>query len=308
MLTWRPILLLDGFDDEYELAVVVSNDSDLELPIRKARVRLSKQVGVIDPSRRRNFQLYSAASLVQAPPRRPAEREPVPRCAIGRARALSRSPAAGEGRPTGRLGRRVIVGRARPFYNINAFGAACVGASAWRAGAARAGGGYRYAARGGGRSFPLGENNEVVGAAQGAVRGRLGAATGAGGAVEAGAAAGGLRGSVAHHHRHAGRRRHRARHHGGGAAAAGEPARRPGSGGQGGVPPHRRADHREPRRQTPGHPRRRARGHQGVPRYAQGADAHAGAGRRLPEHRERQRRYAQGARPVRQRPPRPHPR
>ena len=55
-------LLLDGFDDEYELAVVVSNDSDLELPIRKARVRLSKQVGVIDPSRRRNFQLYSAAS------------------------------------------------------------------------------------------------------------------------------------------------------------------------------------------------------------------------------------------------------
>ena len=55
-------LLLDGFDDEYELAVVVSNDSDLELPIRKARIRLGKQIGVIDPSRRRSFQLKEAAS------------------------------------------------------------------------------------------------------------------------------------------------------------------------------------------------------------------------------------------------------
>ena len=33
-------LLLDGFDDEYEMAVVVSNDSDLELPIRMVRTRL----------------------------------------------------------------------------------------------------------------------------------------------------------------------------------------------------------------------------------------------------------------------------
>ncbi len=55
-------LLLDGFDDEYELAVVVSNDSDLELPVRMARTRLGKQVGVFDPSRRRSFQLHSAAS------------------------------------------------------------------------------------------------------------------------------------------------------------------------------------------------------------------------------------------------------
>lgn len=55
-------LLLDGFDDDYELAVVISNDSDLELPIRKARTRLGKQVGVIDPSRRRSFQFHNAAS------------------------------------------------------------------------------------------------------------------------------------------------------------------------------------------------------------------------------------------------------
>ena len=55
-------LLLDGFDDEYESAVVISNDSDLELPIRMARIRLGKQVGVFDPSRRRSFELHNAAS------------------------------------------------------------------------------------------------------------------------------------------------------------------------------------------------------------------------------------------------------
>ena len=55
-------LLLDGFDDEYEMAIVVSNDSDLELPIRMARSRLEKQVGVFDPSGKRSFELHSAAS------------------------------------------------------------------------------------------------------------------------------------------------------------------------------------------------------------------------------------------------------
>ena len=55
-------LLLDGFDDEYEMAVVISNDSDLELPIRKARTRLGKRIGVFDPSRKRSFELHSAAS------------------------------------------------------------------------------------------------------------------------------------------------------------------------------------------------------------------------------------------------------
>ena len=55
-------LLLDGFENEYGLAVVVSNDSDLELPIRMARTRLDKQIGVFDPSRRRSFELHNAAS------------------------------------------------------------------------------------------------------------------------------------------------------------------------------------------------------------------------------------------------------
>ncbi|MCY3921105.1 MAG: NYN domain-containing protein, partial [Chloroflexi bacterium] len=55
-------LLLDGFENDYELAVVLSNDSDLELPISMVRERLGKMIGVFDPSRRRSFQLSQAAS------------------------------------------------------------------------------------------------------------------------------------------------------------------------------------------------------------------------------------------------------
>lgn len=55
-------LLLDGFENDYQMAVVISNDSDLELPIRMTRTRLGKQVGVFDPSRKRSFKLHRAAS------------------------------------------------------------------------------------------------------------------------------------------------------------------------------------------------------------------------------------------------------
>ena len=55
-------LLTDGFEDDYEMAVVISNDSDLTLPIRMTSTKLGKQVGVFDPTRRRSFQLHDAAS------------------------------------------------------------------------------------------------------------------------------------------------------------------------------------------------------------------------------------------------------
>ena len=55
-------LLMDGFEQDYELAVVISNDSDLQLPIAMVRDRLNKTVGVFDPSRRRSFQLAQASS------------------------------------------------------------------------------------------------------------------------------------------------------------------------------------------------------------------------------------------------------
>jgi len=42
-------LLLDGFNGDYEMAVVVSNDSDLLEPIRVVRKRFRLGVGVINP-------------------------------------------------------------------------------------------------------------------------------------------------------------------------------------------------------------------------------------------------------------------
>lgn len=42
-------LLLDGFRDDYELAVVVSNDSDLVTPIRVVTEQFGKPVGLLNP-------------------------------------------------------------------------------------------------------------------------------------------------------------------------------------------------------------------------------------------------------------------
>jgi len=42
-------LLIDGFKNDYELAVVVSNDSDLLTPIRFIKEQLGKQVGLLNP-------------------------------------------------------------------------------------------------------------------------------------------------------------------------------------------------------------------------------------------------------------------
>ena len=55
-------LLLDGFDNEYDLAVVITNDSDLRLPVEKVCTRLGKVIGVYDPSRERSFELNRAAT------------------------------------------------------------------------------------------------------------------------------------------------------------------------------------------------------------------------------------------------------
>ena len=55
-------LLLDAFDNDFDIAVVISNDSDLQLPIQLTREKLGKLVGVIDPSDRHSFQLNKAAS------------------------------------------------------------------------------------------------------------------------------------------------------------------------------------------------------------------------------------------------------
>ena len=43
-------LLMDGYDGDFEQAVVVSNDSDLALPIEIVRDRLGCPVGVVNPN------------------------------------------------------------------------------------------------------------------------------------------------------------------------------------------------------------------------------------------------------------------
>ena len=43
-------LIADGYDGDYEQALVISNDSDLALPISMARDRLKLPVGVINPN------------------------------------------------------------------------------------------------------------------------------------------------------------------------------------------------------------------------------------------------------------------
>ncbi len=43
-------LLMDGFEKEYEQAIVVSNDADLALPIEMVRDNLGLPVGIVNPN------------------------------------------------------------------------------------------------------------------------------------------------------------------------------------------------------------------------------------------------------------------
>jgi hypothetical protein len=60
------MLLMDGFAGEYEVAVVISNDSDLLLPIELVRRRLGLEVGVINPYRNARPSLQNAASFYRS--------------------------------------------------------------------------------------------------------------------------------------------------------------------------------------------------------------------------------------------------
>jgi uncharacterized LabA/DUF88 family protein len=58
-------LLVDGFTNAYEVAVVVSNDSDLVAPVRAVRSKLSKAVGIINPHQRQSVELRASASFIK---------------------------------------------------------------------------------------------------------------------------------------------------------------------------------------------------------------------------------------------------
>lgn len=56
-------LLIDAFDGDFDLAIILSNDSDLVLPIRMVRSRFGLPVGVWNPSKRSGGQLRQVASF-----------------------------------------------------------------------------------------------------------------------------------------------------------------------------------------------------------------------------------------------------
>ncbi len=58
-------LLVDGFSGEYEQAVVVSNDSDLALAIRKVRDVIGLPVGVVNPAPKKPARLLTESSTFQ---------------------------------------------------------------------------------------------------------------------------------------------------------------------------------------------------------------------------------------------------
>ena len=56
-------LLVDGFRNEYELAVLVTNDSDLVTPIEFVRAELNKSVGVLNPHKRASHVLQQSTDF-----------------------------------------------------------------------------------------------------------------------------------------------------------------------------------------------------------------------------------------------------
>ena len=62
-------LLTDGYEGDYEQAVVISNDSDLAWPIAMVRQKLEKPVGVVNPNRDQKeatpVELKDAASFLR---------------------------------------------------------------------------------------------------------------------------------------------------------------------------------------------------------------------------------------------------
>jgi len=53
-------LLVDGFQDDYELAIIVSNDSDLEEPIKVVQEKLGLQIAILNPHRNPSWVLVKA--------------------------------------------------------------------------------------------------------------------------------------------------------------------------------------------------------------------------------------------------------
>ena len=58
-------MLRDGFNSEYELAVMVSNDSDLLEPMRIVQNELKLPVGLVNPQKKASFHLKQEAHFIK---------------------------------------------------------------------------------------------------------------------------------------------------------------------------------------------------------------------------------------------------
>jgi hypothetical protein len=58
-------LLADGFRNDYETAVVISNDSDLLEPMKLVRTELMKRVGILNPQRRPSQALLPHVTFIK---------------------------------------------------------------------------------------------------------------------------------------------------------------------------------------------------------------------------------------------------
>lgn len=56
-------LLLDAFRGDFEVAVIISNDSDLLLPVEVVRTELGLPVGVLNPQKNTSWALKAAATF-----------------------------------------------------------------------------------------------------------------------------------------------------------------------------------------------------------------------------------------------------
>lgn len=58
-------LLSDGYKNAYDVAVIVSNDSDLLLPIQFAKKELGKKIGILNPQKHPSKVLIANADFVK---------------------------------------------------------------------------------------------------------------------------------------------------------------------------------------------------------------------------------------------------
>lgn len=58
-------LLMDGFQNQFEVAALITNDSDLLLPIQVVRQTLQKPVGILNPHQHPSHQLQNNCDFVR---------------------------------------------------------------------------------------------------------------------------------------------------------------------------------------------------------------------------------------------------